>query len=66
MKALSLGVEFEDQGRIAFELGNLARLRKASSDESLTGKIAEALGIAPEEAAKRLDQPAGKARCRGR
>ena len=41
------------------ELGNLSRLRKASGDESLTGRIADVLGVSAEEAAKLPDQPPG-------
>ena len=60
LKALTLFAEFEDGHSMAIVLRSLARLRQASGDESLTGKIADVLGVSAEEAAKLLDAVAGK------
>ncbi len=58
LKALMLFVEFEDGHNSAIALQSLARLRQASGDENLTGKVAEALGMTAEEAAKLFDSAA--------
>ncbi len=60
LKALALFAEFQDQHSMAMALHHLARLRKASGDESVAGRVADVLGVGAEEAAKLLDQFAGK------
>jgi tetratricopeptide (TPR) repeat protein len=59
LKALTLFAEFQDEHNGAIVLRSLARLRQASGDESLAGRVVDALGVSAQEAAKRLDQAAG-------
>jgi tetratricopeptide (TPR) repeat protein len=62
LKALALFAEFQDQHNVARALRHLARLKQASSDESLTGRVADVLGVSAEGAANLLGEAAGDTR----
>jgi tetratricopeptide (TPR) repeat protein len=60
LKALTLLAEFQDGHNGGIALGSLARLRQESGEDSLTGRVADVLGVSAEKAAELLDQAAGK------